>query len=107
MAEESTDIVADVVHTDESSDCGNTDKTEDKLLYRKLRNRASAAISRDRKRKYVQHLENKVLELENVVNQLEVENTGLKAESHLLGSLYEGMGIMLDNSKLVELYSDP
>ena len=41
-----------------------------------------------------------MVELENIVNQLEVENASLKAESHLLSLLFEDKSIMLDNAML-------
>lgn len=80
----------------------NAEQAEEKLLHRKLRNRASAATSRERKRRYVKNLENKVSELENVVKKLEVENATLM-ESHFLGQLFGGKGIMLDDSNCVEM----
>tara|TARA_B100001094_G_scaffold330686_2_gene396545 strand:- start:2945 stop:3355 length:411 start_codon:yes stop_codon:yes gene_type:complete len=102
----------DLLHADKYSPCTDMENVERKLLHRKLMNRASAAISRERKRKYVQSLESKVVELENVVNELEVENAALKAESHLLSSLFEGKGIVLDDAMFddttfVEMYSPP
>ena len=91
---------SDISHADKRSDCAKKENVGKKLLDRKLMNRASAAISRERKRKYVQSLEGQVVELENIVNQLEVENASLKAESHLMSLLFEDKSIMLDNAML-------
>ena len=77
------------------------DETGNKLLHRKLRNRASAAISRERKRRYVQNLEEKVEELEDLVRKLEVENATLM-ESHFIGLLFGGKG--LDDASVLDFF---
>lgn len=56
------------------------DPNEEKRLKRMRRNRESAAMSRNRKKMYIEELESKVASLTATVQQLQSENTALKAE---------------------------
>lgn len=56
------------------------DPTEEKHLKRMRRNRESAALSRNRKKAYIEELEAKVAKLTSTVQELTSENTALKQE---------------------------
>ena len=57
---------------------------EHKCLKRMLRNRESAAASRNRKKQHVQRLETTIAELQESVCSLQKENTELRRERDLL-----------------------
>ena len=55
-----------------------------KFETRKMRNRQSAAKSRERKAKYIKSLEQQIVALENEVQTLSKENAELQYELHTL-----------------------
>ena len=65
----------------EGEDDGNRDPLEQKRLKRMRRNRESAAMSRNRKKAYIEELEAKVSVLKASVHQLQSENWALKQEA--------------------------
>lgn len=80
-------------------ECGNSpmldsqgqplDPNEEKRLKRMRRNRESAAMSRNRKKMYIEELEARVVELSASVQQLEQQNEALKQEN---AALYAAAG---------------
>jgi len=60
------------------------DATEEKRLKRMRRNRESAAMSRNRKKAYIEELETKVTTLASTVQQLQSDNRALQQECHAL-----------------------
>ena len=75
---------ADVSAVELTEGEGQMDPLEEKRLKRMRRNRESAAMSRNRKKAYIEELEAKVAALSNSVQQLQSENWTLKQECALI-----------------------
>jgi len=89
---------------DEDIDASN-DPAEEKRLKRMRRNRESAAMSRNRKKAYIEELEAKVNSLTSMVTALQNENWALKEECAALRGLgQEGGSSSLDQSTFRPLF---
>ena len=72
--------IEDELKDDEEEGLHGEETAEEKRLRRMRRNRESAAMSRNRKKQYVEELEAQLAQLQEITRGLQTENSGLRQE---------------------------